>query len=435
MKLKKLNEKTNAFITLKEEIEEAELYFSIKDNICTKDMRTTAGSKMLYNYHPPFDATVVERIRGKGEILGKTSMDSWGFGTFGTNCDFGIPRNPWDLGRSPGGSSSGAAIVASALKERNVALAESTGGSISCPASFCNVFGLTPTYGLVSRWGLISYADSLDKIGLMARDLKDIALVMNYIAGGDERDPTSYQGRVPDYTKCFGEIKGLKVGVPREYFEHVEEEVKEKVMDGISLLDSLGAEIREVSLKLTKYALASYYLIALSEASTNLARFCGLRYGLSAEMEGEFNEYFSKVRGSGFNQESKRRIILGTFARMAGYRGRYYLKALKVRRLIINEFKEVFSKCDLIAAPTMPILPPKFEEIEELKPIQVYAMDQLTVGPNLAGIPMLSVPIGFSRGLPVGLHLMADHFREDLLFRVGRAIQEHTNYWRKVPEL
>lgn len=429
-KARKIQEKFSPFITIAEKVEFNKgklsgIAISVKDNICTKGMRTTAGSKILENYVPPFDATVVEKCKKEGAfIIGKTAMDEFGFGTFSLNCAFGVPKNPYDVDRSCGGSSGGAACLASASDFPHIAIAESTGGSISCPASFCGVVGLTPTYGRVSRWGLIDYANSLDKIGCIGKSVKDVALLLSIISGPDKYDSTVLNLPPEDFTKYLIEdVKDVKIGIPKEYFE-VDEKIAKVVWNAIKILESHGAKYEEISLPHTKYALYSYYIIAMAEASTNLAKFCGMRYGLELELKGNFDEYFSKVREKGFGEEAKRRIILGTFARMAGFRDAYYLKALKVRTRIIQEFKLAFKKFDVLIAPTMPIVAPKFEEIEKLSPIEQYMMDILTVGPNLAGIPHISIPCGFVNGLPVGMHIMADHLQERKAIRVAYTFEK-----------
>ncbi len=399
---------------------------SVKDNVCTKGLETTAGSAILKGYVPPFDATVVERCRGEGApILGKTSMDEFGFGTFSVNTPYGPPRNPHDPGRSCGGSSGGAACLTAVANFPHLAIAESTGGSISCPAAFCGVVGLTPTYGRVSRWGLIDFANSLDKIGCMGKTVSDAALLLSVIAGPDGYDSTALQAPPEDYTEHLVEdIEGVRVGVPREYFgEGVDQGIVELVWAAIKELEGLGASCSEVSLLHTGASLASYYIIAMAEASTNLAKFCGMRYGLQPPIEGNYDDYFTAVRTRGFTEEAKRRIILGTFARMAGYRDAYYLKALRVRTRVIEDFKRAFGEVDVLAAPTMPVVAPRFAEIAGMEPVQHYMKDILTVAPNLAGIPMISIPCGEVGGLPVGLHLMADHLQEGRLIRVAHAYE------------
>jgi len=400
---------------------------SVKDNICTKGMMSTAGSKVLDGYIPPFDATVVERCKKQGAfIIGKTAQDEFGFGTFSINCSYAVPKNPFDLERSCGGSSGGAACLSAVADFPHIAIAESTGGSISCPAAFTGTVGLTPTYGRVSRWGLIDYANSLDKIGPIGKNVKDIALLLSIISGYDPFDSTSL--KIPDenFTKYLKkDVKGVTIGVPKEYFgKGVDERISELIWKGIKKLENLGAKYEEVSLPHTKYALPSYYIIAMAEASTNLAKFCGMRYGLHKTLKGNFDEYFSDVRKEGFGEEAKRRIILGTYARMAGFRDAYYLKALKVRTKVIEDFKRVFKKFDVLITPTMPILPPRFDDIKKLEPIQIYMMDMLTVAPNLAGIPMISVPCGFIDDLPVGMHIMADHLQEKNIIQTAYAFEK-----------
>ncbi len=395
------------------------LPFTVKDNICTAGMQSSAGSKILEGYVPPFDATAVGRVREAGGfIAGKTNQDEFGFGTFSTNSAYGIPKNPLDPARTCGGSSGGAAGVIAALGYPQIALAESTGGSISCPAAFCNVVGLTPTYGLVSRYGLIDYANSLDKIGVITRRVEDAALGLSLIAGHDAHDSTSLQVSEKSY-KAEPDLKGVKIAVPKEYFQHIDKQVEKNVRDAIKKMESNGATVSEVSLPSTKYALASYYIIATSEASTNLSRYCGMRYGLHGKLKGGFNEYFTTVRTEGFGEEAKRRIILGTFARMSGYREQYYMKAMRVRTLITNDFKKIFAKHDVICAPTMPVPAPKFREIEKLTPLQNYQMDVLTVPANLSGVPHMSVPCGRT----IGLHIIADHLQEQKLLNIAAGFE------------
>jgi aspartyl-tRNA(Asn)/glutamyl-tRNA(Gln) amidotransferase subunit A len=429
--LNQLNEKYGFMNTVTIEIEGGEgvlkgYSVSVKDNICVKDMQSTAGSKILEGYQPPFDATAVAKCRAEGAaILGKTSQDEFGFGTFNVNTAYKIPVNPHDPERSTGGSSGGAACLTALADFPHLAISESTGGSISCPASFCGVVGVTPTYGRVSRWGLIDYANSLDKIGCMGKTVKEAALLLSVISGPDDYDSTVIDIPPQDFTCGLDEgLSSLKIGVPIEYFgEGISDGVSDSVWEAIKTLEDKGAVYEKVSLQHTKYALSSYYIIAMAEASTNLAKFCGLRYGLHISLEGNFDEYFTKVRRAGFGDEAKRRIILGTFTRMAGYRDAYYLKALKVRTRVIEDFKKAFNKYDVLAAPTMPVVAPRFDEIAEMEPIQHYMMDVLTVAPNLAGIPMVSVPCGKIEGLPVGLHLMADHLNEKKMLQVAYSLE------------
>lgn len=427
-----INEKYDVFNTITGEVETegsgrlADIAVSVKDNICTKDMQTTAGSKILEGYRPPFDATVVEKCRMEGAfILGKTTQDEFGFGTFNVNTPYGIPKNPYDPERSCGGSSGGAACLTAVADFPHLAIAESTGGSISCPVAFCGVVGLTPTYGRTSRWGLVDYANSLDKIGCIGKTVGEVALLLSVISGPDEYDSTVLQVPQEDFTKYLVDsVEGTKIGIPEEYFsEDIDRRISKLVWGAIRKLEDLGASVLEVSLPYTEVSLSSYYIIAMAEASTNLAKLCGLRYGLHLPLEGSFDEYFSRVRSRGFSEEAKRRIVLGTFTRMAGYRDAYYLKALKVRTKVIQDFKRTFEEVDVLAAPTMPVVAPRFDEIAEMEPIQHYMMDILTVAPNLAGIPMISVPCGTVDNLPVGLHIMADHLQEGKMVQVAHTFE------------
>ena len=429
---KKINKEYNYFNTISEDVKVdgsgrlKDVVVSVKDCICVKDVESRAGSKILEGYNPLFDATVISKVKKDGGVvIGKTAQDAFGFGSFAVNVgkDMKVPLNPFDKDRCCGGSSGGAAGFTQKAPFRHIALSESTGGSIVCPASFCGVIGLCPTYGRVSRYGLMDYANSLDKIGPMAKSMEDIALMMEVIAGFDSNESTSLDEPVPKYTEFVDkDIKGLKIGVVKESFGNgVDDEVKEKVKLGIDKLEKLGAKVEEVSLPLTwKYSVPTYYLLAMCEASTNLAKFCGMRYGASEPIKGSFNDYFSKVRSDYFNDESKRRIIIGTFARMAGHRDAYYIKAAKVRTKIIDEYKAVFKKFDLLVSPTMPFVAPKFKEIEKLSPLQNYMADILTAGPNLAGLPHVSVPVGFDKNnMPIGLMLIGDHLNEEKLIQVG----------------
>jgi len=396
---------------------------SVKDAICVKSVESTAGSRILKGYKPVFHATVIENIiREGGIIVGKTSQDGFGFGTFNLNVGLGmkVPLNPFDKERSTGGSSGGSCGITQKISVPHIALAESTGGSLVAPASFCGVVGLCPTYGRVSRYGLMDYANSLDKIGPVAKDPIGVARMLSVIAGFDERDSTSLQNPVESYT--VKNNKPLKVGVIKDAFgEGVEEEVSTTVKCRLAELEQEKKIItKEITLPLTKkYGVETYYILAMSEASTNLAKYCGMRYGMHEPLEGSFNEYFTKVRSKHFNAESKRRIIIGTFARMAGFRDAYYLKAAKVRTKIIAEYKKAFSTFDLLVSPTMPVLPPKLKEVEKLTPLQHYMMDIMTVGPNLAGLPHMNFTAGFVKKLPVGMLCIADHLQEAKLLGLG----------------
>jgi len=433
VELRTLQKKKNYFVTLVENTDVsvdkdtklAGLPVSAKDCICTKGVQSTGGSRILEGYVPPFDATVIARAKSEGGVLvGKTVQDEFGFGTFSTNSAYGIPKNPHDASRSCGGSSGGAGGLTAALEMPHVAFGQSTGGSISCPSSFCGVVGLTPTYGRVSRYGLIDYANSLDKIGTIGKCVGDVHLLYDVASGYDPLDQTS----IKDDDKRDGkfDMKGLKFGIPKEYFpSDMDESVRKVVLDAIDKMEALGAKVSECSLAHTKYSIPAYYIIAMAEASTNLAKYSGMRYGMEGNPLGKhFDEYFSDIRGKYLGDEVKRRIILGTYTRMAGYRDQYYLKAMKVRRLIIDDYKKAFKDFDALLSPTMPFVAPKFTEIEKLSPLECYNADILTGAPNLAGIPMLSLPCGTSKGMPVGLHVLSDHLREDVVLNVGREFEK-----------
>jgi aspartyl-tRNA(Asn)/glutamyl-tRNA(Gln) amidotransferase subunit A len=414
-----LNKKFNFFITLGNPRDGIPI--AVKDNICVKGMQATAGSKILEGYVPPFDATVIERLNENGHpVLGKTAMDEFGFGTFSANT-FVVPKNPHDPKRCCGGSSGGSAGYIAASKLAPFALAQSTGGSISAPASFCGVVGFTPTYGRVSRYGLIDYANSLDKIGVIAKTVKQAAHAMSIIAGRDERDETC-QG---EPFKIPGKLaKTLTMGIPKEWLaQKIDPDVRKQFDAAVEAMKTRGWAVKEISIPSTDYALSAYYVIALAEASTNLAKYCGLRYGATVPLEGagDYAEFFSAVRGKYFGTEAKRRILLGTYVRMAGYRDKYYGQAQKVRQLLMNDFAKAFKECDIIAAPTMPIIAPTFDEIAKLTPLEEYAMDVLTVPANLAGLPHLSVPCGKVKNMPVGLHFIASQGKDELLVQAGEA--------------
>ena len=405
------------------------LPFSVKDDICVKGLQSTAGSRILEGYVPPFDATCIENIRkNHGFLFGKTNQDEFGFGTFSTNSGYQIPKNPLDPTRTAGGSSGGAASIIAALNMPQIAVSESTGGSTTAPAAFCGVAGLTPTYGLISRYGLIDYASTLDKICIISRSVYDIAASLSVMASYDPKESTSIKKGPEKYQLNLGtDFKKLNIGVPKEYMENLGKKIEKCVWDAIKKMEGLGAKYEEVSLPHTKYSLATYYIIATSEASTNLAKFSGMRYGVEGEIKGNFNEYFSKIRTEYFGEEAKRRILLGTFARMSGYRDQYYMKAMKVRTLVIQDFKKAFSKFDVLVSPSMPVIAPKFTEIQKMTPLENYMMDILTVSPNLAGIPMISVPCGKADGMPVGLHILGDHLQEQKVLNAGYEF-EKANY-------
>ncbi len=432
-KSKEIQKKYSPFITINEKAEASRtkgrlygLAVSVKDNICTKGLQTTAGSKILEGYIPPFDATCIEKIKNEGAtIIGKTAQDEFGFGTFSVNTQLSIPKNPSDAERTCGGSSGGAGCITAAADFPHVAIAESTGGSITAPAAFTGTIGLTPTYGRVSRYGLVDYSNSMDKIGVLGNRVHDCALMLSIIAGHDPLDSTSSELPTEDFTKYLNaDLKGVKIGLPKEYFsEGVDKRISKNVRDKAALLESLGAKCEEMSLPSTPYAIPSYYLIAVSEASTNLAKYCGLRYGLQKDITGNFDEYFTKVRTEGFGEEAKRRIILGTFARMAGFRDKYYFKALRIRATIIKEFKQAFKKYDALITPSMPVVPPKFSDIKNLTPLQNYYMDILTTAPNMAGMPTISMPVEKVDGLPVGMQIIADQFKEGNLIKIAHKFE------------
>jgi aspartyl-tRNA(Asn)/glutamyl-tRNA(Gln) amidotransferase subunit A len=396
--------------------------FVAKDAICTSEALSSAGSEILEDYRPVFDATVIERLKDSGaKFYGKTNQDEFGFGTFSTNCAFETPKNPHDPERVVGGSSGGAGAIVAAVDQPLISLGESTGGSITNPAAYNGVVGVTPTYGRVSRYGLIDYANSLDKIGVLAKTVYGAAKGLEVIAGQDENDQTTSKKEVPEYSE-LEEKDNLRIAVPKQYLEleGLQEGVKENFEESLERFEELGAEVEKVDMPLlsAEVAVPSYYVLAMAEASTNLAKMSGMRYGLEMDPEDfeDYNEYFSEVRTEGFGEEAKRRILIGTYTRMAGYRDDYYIKAAEVRQKIINQYKEVFEDFDVIASPSMPNIAPRIEEAESMSPTEVYAMDTLTVGPNLAGMPMISVPNGASEGMPTGLHLVADHFQEEKLF-------------------
>ena len=411
----------------------------IKDNMCTKGIKTTCSSKMLENFVPPYDATVVEKLNDCGMVMvGKANMDEFAMGSSTENSALFTTHNPWDLSRVPGGSSGGSA-AAVAAGEAIYALGSDTGGSIRQPAGFCSVSGLKPTYGRVSRYGLIAFASSLDQIGPLTKDVTDCALVMNAIAGYDKRDSTSVNQPAPDYTKCLtGDIKGLRLGVPKEYFvQGMQPEVKTAIEAAISKLEGLGAKIEEVSLPSTRYALAVYYIIAPSEASANLARYDGVKYGFSYQQGETMWENMEKTRQYGFGPEVKRRIMLGTYALSSGYYDAYYVKAQKVRTLIRREFDSVFEKCDALVTPTSPTVPFKIGEKTD-DPVQMYLSDVCTLPINIAGVPAMSIPAGFAlpraesrgNGLPVGMQIIGKPFAEETILKIAHAYEQATG-WEK----
>jgi len=446
-RIEKVEPKVNAFVTVNKEqaLNQARILdrwirdggnvgplagvaVSIKDNICTKGIRTTCGSNMLREYVPPYDATVVTKLQNSGAIIvGKTNLDEFAMGSTTEFSAYGPTRNPWDISRVPGGSSGGSAASVAA-QECAVSLGSDTGGSVRCPASFCSIVGIKPTYGLVSRYGLVSYANSLEQISPMGRTVSDAALVLDLISGPDEKDHTTTA--TPAIRTTGGDIgtgadadkRGLRVGLIKELTAGADAEVSRIVYGAFDLLSSHDCSCTEVSLNAVDYALASYYTIATAEASSNLARYDNLRYGFDMDPEGyEWNTYFAKAR-SNFGPEAKRRIIVGSYVLSSGYYGKYYLKAQKVRALLKQELKSLYKDYDVLIAPTMPILPFKIgERVED--PLKMYLADVDTVIANLAGIPAMSVPAGFSAGFGVGVQIMADEFKEQTMLQAAQIVE------------
>jgi len=437
------NRKTNAYLTFSEEralsaakrVDEtlargadpgplAGVPIAVKDVIVTKGLRTTCGSKLLANYIPPYDATAIERLEAAGGIiLGKTNCDEFAMGSSTENSAFGPVRNPHAPDRVPGGSSGGSA-AAVAQGTAVVALGSDTGGSIRQPASFCGVVGVTPTYGRVSRYGLTAFASSLDHIGPFGRSVRDAALILQVIAGRDPLDSTSAEAPVPDYIAHLdGNIKGLKLGLPREYLKDLTSETGDLIGRAVEKLKKLGCEVRDVSLPATDYAVACYYVIATAEASSNLARYDGVRYTLRSAFSDSLSDMYRNTRGEGFGAECKRRIMLGTYVLSSGYYDAYYLKAQKVRALITRDFMNAFAEVDAIVAPVSPF--PAFKIGEKVNdPIAMYLSDIYTITGDLAGIPCMSVPCGkTAAGLPVGMQILAKHFDEAKMFRLADAFE------------
>jgi aspartyl-tRNA(Asn)/glutamyl-tRNA(Gln) amidotransferase subunit A len=408
----------------------------IKDLICTRGIRTTCASHMLADYIPVYNATVASKLLGQGAVLlGKGNMDEFGMGSSCENSAFFPTHNPWDLGRVPGGSSGGAAASVAA-GEAVYALGSDTGGSIRQPASLCGVVGLKPTYGLVSRYGLVAFASSLDQIGPVAQDVTDCALVLNAIAGHDPKDSTSLPQREEDYTTALnGDIRGLRLGVPDEYFvEGMQEGVREAVLAAIKTLESLGVSVEPVSLPTTEYALACYYIIAPSECSANLARYDGVKYGYSYQDTDNMWKAMEKTRQRSFGPEVKRRIMLGTYALSAGYYDAYYRKAQQVRTLIRQDFARAFQQVDALVTPTSPVVAFPLGE-KTADPVQMYLVDVCTLPVNIAGLPAISVPCGLSEGLPVGMQLIGPHLSEETLLRTAYAYEQATEWHKMRPRL
>ncbi|AWB45961.1 Asp-tRNA(Asn)/Glu-tRNA(Gln) amidotransferase GatCAB subunit A [Paenibacillus sp. CAA11] len=407
----------------------------IKDNMITEGLRTTCASQFLKNYDPIYDATVITKLKAADTVtIGKLNMDEFAMGGSNENSSFYTTRNPWDLSRVPGGSSGGSA-AAVAAGEAYFTLGSDTGGSIRQPASYCGVVGLKPTYGLVSRYGLVAFASSLDQIGPITKNVEDSAYVLQAIAGHDPKDSTSANVEIPDYVSALtGDVKGLRIAVPKEYLDGVDPKVKEAVMDALKVLEGLGAVWEEVSLPHTEYAVAAYYLLASSEASSNLSRFDGVRYGERANHAGSLMDLYLDSRSQGFGPEVKRRIMLGTYALSSGYYDAYYLKAQKVRTLIKRDFDQTFEKFDVIIGPTAPTTAfPLGSQVDD--PLTMYLNDILTIPVSLAGVPAVSVPCGFADGLPVGLQIIGKAFDEGTVLRTAHAYEVHTEHHKRRPSL
>ncbi|WP_282156047.1 Asp-tRNA(Asn)/Glu-tRNA(Gln) amidotransferase subunit GatA [Cytobacillus gottheilii] len=455
-RISEVDDKVQAFLTLDEEkaLQKAKdldakltagetkgmlfgMPIGVKDNIVTQGLRTTCASKILDNFDPIYDATVVNKLHSAETVtVGKLNMDEFAMGSSNENSGFKPVRNPWNIDHVPGGSSGGSAASVAA-GEVLFSLGSDTGGSIRQPASFCGVVGLKPTYGRVSRFGLVAFASSLDQIGPITRNVEDNAYLLQAIAGIDPMDSTSANIEVPNFSEALtGDVKGLRIAVPKEYLgEGVTEEVRASVLKSLSVLEKLGATWEEVSLPHSKYALAAYYLLSSSEASANLARFDGVRYGYRTENPENLLELYKKTRAEGFGDEVKRRIMLGTFALSSGYYDAYYKKAQKVRTLIKQDFEQVFENYDVIIGPTTPT--PAFKLGEKVDdPLTMYANDILTIPVNLAGVPGISVPCGLSSdGLPLGLQIIGKHFDESTIYRVAHAFEQETDHHKQKPVL
>jgi len=457
-RIEKLEEKIKAFITISKEaaLDKARQYdkellkenkigrllglpIAIKDCICVKDSPTTCGSQILQGYKPPFNATVVEKLieQENAICIGRTNMDEFAMGSSTENSYYGPTHNPWDLNRVPGGSSGGSAAAIAAC-QASFALGSDTGGSVRGPASYCGVVGLKPTYGIVSRNGLVSYANSLEQIGPITRCVKDSALLLEMMAGKDDLDSTTVNQKVENYTEILDDsIENIKMGIPKQFFgESIQEEVKKSVNDSIKQLETMGIESVEINFPNIEYVIPSYYLIGMSEASSNLARFDGLRYGkISKNLEGDVFDVFNRTRGEFFGSEVRRRIILGTYALSAGYYDMFYLKALKVRTIIKQDFKNAFEQCSAIACPTMPTTAFKLGELID-DPLQMYMMDILTCPINLAGLPAISIPCGVdSDNLPIGFQIIGDYFKEGQILTIAHQLEQKLNIFRKIPNV
>ncbi|MGI6656798.1 MAG: Asp-tRNA(Asn)/Glu-tRNA(Gln) amidotransferase subunit GatA [Desulfobulbus sp.] len=411
---------------------------ALKDLLCTTTLPTTCGSRMLEGFMSPYNATVVERLNEAGAVLvGKLAMDEFAMGSTSEHCAFQVPRNPWNLEHIAGGSSGGSS-AAVAADECLASLGTDTGGSIRQPASFCGVVGMKPTYGRVSRYGAVAFASSLDQVGPLTKDVRDCALMLQVISGHDPLDSTSIDRPVPDFSAALQDgLSGLRISMPREYFETagLDPEVEQTVRQGVDMLRDAGAEVVEVSLPHTAYCVAVYYLIAPAEASANLARFDGIRYGYRDPDATELLDLYRRSRSQGFGEEVKRRILIGTYALSSGYYDAFYKKASQVRTLIIEDFQQAFTQCDLLVSPVAPSTAPRIGVLKD-DPLSMYLADILTISTNLAGLPALSVPCGFSAaGLPIGLHLQAAHFNETALLRAAYNLEQRAGVAGKKPAL
>jgi aspartyl-tRNA(Asn)/glutamyl-tRNA(Gln) amidotransferase subunit A len=454
-RIKAVDAKVKAYITITEDVARAQAHeadkrikagnaspltgipVAVKDNMCTEGIKTTCASKILENFVPPYDATVVKKLNSAGFVLcGKPNMDEFAMGSSTENSGFFVTKNPWDLERIPGGSSGGSA-AAVAAGECIGSLGSDTGGSIRQPASCCGVVGLKPTYGRVSRYGLVAFASSLDQIGPITKDVTDAALLMNVIAGHDLRDSTSADIEVPDYTTVLKkDVKGLRIGLPKEYFiSGMDPDVEKAVRDAVKTLEGLGAKVTDVSLPHTSFAIATYYILATSEASSNLARYDGVKYGYRTASSKDLLDMYMKTRSEGFGPEVKRRIMLGTYALSAGYYDAYYKKGQQVRTLIKRDFDETFRSVDVIATPVSPTAAFKIGE-KSSDPLQMYLSDIFTISVNLAGIPGVSIPCGFTKSnLPIGLQLLGRHFNEEAILHAAFAFEQATEWHKKRPQL
>lgn len=450
-RIKDVEEKVKAYVTLTEDmalrqahdvdlrIKEGQnisalagIPVAVKDNMCTKGIKTTCSSRILGNFNPVYNSNVVDKVLSEGvALVGKTNLDEFAMGSSTENSAFQVTRNPWKLDAVPGGSSGGSA-AAVAAGEAILALGSDTGGSIRQPAALCGVVGLKPTYGLVSRYGLVAFASSLDQIGPIARDVEDCALLLNCISGHDPMDSTSIETERKDYTKSLiNDVKGIKIGIPKEFMgEGIQPEVKAAVENAIKLLESQGAPAIETSLPSSEYALSAYYIIAPAEASSNLARFDGVRYGYRTEQADDVIEMYAKTRAEGFGSEVKRRIMLGTYALSAGYYAAYYGQAQKIRTLIVNDFKKAFEEFDVLISPTAPTVAFNIGE-KTTDPLQMYLSDVCTIPVNLAGIPGISIPCGQAEGLPIGLQIMGKALDEETILRVAYTFEQNFGFKEK----